>query len=150
MKSLEQFVESGSKVFRHQFSDKGTIENLLYVADGWKETAETETLRSFVRYDAAYNAVHAASIVVVAVMGYRITSAPGHHVETLEAACHSLNASEGLHDRLQAIFEIRNKNYKGILADKDAAASLEQMNNFIELFSVWMKENLKPDRAKPR
>lgn len=134
MRSLRQFVDSGSKVLREQKSDRATEQNLLEVAAGWREHAEDKTFETYIRHEAAYNAVYASSLALIAMLSHCATSAQGDHAEPLEAACKELGLGDALHDPLQAIYEIRNNNCKGVLADRDVEVSVGQMRVFLEHF----------------
>lgn len=63
--------------------------------------------------------------------GWRCTSADGHHVQALEAACAIAGLSTGTFDQLDAIRDLRNDQYHGqpaLASDvKDALAVMEKV-----------------------
>ncbi|MEO7987875.1 MAG: hypothetical protein ABI766_15220 [Gemmatimonadales bacterium] len=149
MRSVEQLIRRGSEAFLSRPLDEERQRNLVALADDFRRIALDDGHGLSARADNAYNAVRAVTNVVVGRLGYQIMSAQGHHRDPLEACCAELGLSQGQHDRLEALMDLRNNNYKGILGNKDAEAAIAEMELFMEAFSGWLKR--KPSaRSSPR
>jgi len=138
LRSVEQLIKAGSKAFRRRALDAERRRNLIVLADDFRRMAHDEEHGLSARGDVAYNAVRAVTSAVLGQLGYEITSAPGHHRDALEACCAELGLSPGQHDRLEALMDLRNNNYKGILGERDARVAIKEMEAFMSVFSDWL------------
>lgn len=141
LRAPEDFVKEGSKVFRAAPTDKHFIRGLIEAAQWKTKDVEIEAVSLDTRVEAAYDAVFDCSLAVLNATGFRVTSAPGHHEQALEAACALVGTSEGLCDRLDALREVRNQKYTGARrSERDLAVAREAMNQFIDLAVSWLRE----------
>lgn len=139
LRTPEAFVKEGSKVFRTAPTDKHLIRGLIETAQWKANDVEIEAVSLDTRVEAAYDAVFDCCLAVLNAVGYRISSAPGHHEQALEAACALVGIGEGLHDRLDALREVRNQKYTGARRSaRDLAVARDAMNQFSELVVTWL------------
>lgn len=137
----EQFVKEGSKVFHQAGQNAESSSSWLRIAAGYMKDAENKSVSNETRLSAAYDAMLNFALVALSAQRYRTTSADGHHVQALEAACACIGTSEGLFARVDAIRIVRNDKYAGIpVKDQDVAEAVATMKEFGELFGEWLKE----------
>lgn len=135
-------------------TSKEQLAALLSHVDSLAKIARDESHALSARAENAYGAVRAAAIFIVARAGFTINSNYGHHREPFEAACQELGLSQGQYDRLEALMDIRNGNYKGIpiASEEEAESAIAEMENFLASFASWIggkPENL-PRGSRPR
>src|SRR2546425_4698001 len=87
LRKPEDFAAQGSKVFRKAPVNRESIQGWVAISGAKaKDSMNTENSTS-TRLGAAYDSVFNLSLAVLASRGWRCTSADGHHVQALEAAC---------------------------------------------------------------
>ena len=96
-------MKEGSKVFRLAPVDKRLIRSLIDAAQAKTRDVEVEAVSLDTRVEAAYDAVFDCCLAVLNAEGYRVTSAPEHHKQALEAACALVGTGERLYDELDAL-----------------------------------------------
>jgi hypothetical protein len=142
LRTPETFIKAGSKVFRTAPVDKHLIRSLIEAAQWKASDVEIEAVSLDTRVEAAYDAVFDCCLAVLNAAGYRVSSAPGHHEQALEAACALAGIGEGLHDKLDALRDVRNQKYTGARrSEKDIAVAREAMNAFTDFAVAWLKHN---------
>lgn len=142
LRTPDAFIREGSKVFRPAPTDKHLIRNLIEAAQGKSNDVEIEAVSLDTRVEAAYDAAFDCCLAVLNAAGYRVTPAPGHHQQAVEAACALVSSSEGLHDRLDALRDVRNQKYTGARrSEKDLAVARDAMNEFTNLAVAWLQKN---------
>lgn len=149
MKSVEDFLKQGSKVFRPRAADRHAIENYLQESDAKADGARNQKDRPGNRVDSAYDAIHLTCLACLSIDGYRTTAEHGHHQELLEAICSRIRGGQGLLDRIEAVMEARNKKYDGSgRSESDAVDAVKAMEEFLVLAEAWLKPRVKALYAK--
>jgi hypothetical protein len=127
----EQFYAEGSKVFARAPVNRQSIDGWISIAHGKARDAMRAENSNSTRLGAAYDAVLNLSFAVLALHGWRCTSADGHHAQALEAAAAYAQTTPAVFDRVDAIRDLRNNQYQGVEpsgADvRDALAAMERM-----------------------
>lgn len=140
LRTPDAFTKGGSKVFRTAPVDKQLIRGLIEAAQWKASDVEIEAVSLDTRVEAAYDAVFDCCVAVINAVGYRISSAPGHHEQALEAACALVGIGEGLHDKLDALRDVRNQKYTGARrSEKDLTVARDAMTTFTDLAVAWLK-----------
>jgi hypothetical protein len=141
LRSVEQFIAEGSKVFHRQAPNREAARGWLRIAARLIRDSRNSKNSNETRLTAAYDAILNFGLVVVSAGGYRVTSAEGHHAQTLEAACARIGASTGLSDRIDAVRVVRNEKYAGIeVKDADVLAAAKALDEFSSLCADWLKK----------
>lgn len=136
----EQFEKEGSKVFVRAASNRESARGWIRIAQRLIRDAANVSVSNETRLSAAYDAMLNFALVIVTAHGYRITSAEGHHAQTLESACALIGASSGLFDRIDAVRDVRNDKYAGIeIEAEDVAVAIAALNEFAPLAAEWLK-----------
>jgi uncharacterized protein (UPF0332 family) len=101
------------------------------------------------RLDTAYDATFFCALAVLASVGYRATSKPGHHEVAMEAAASTMKLQSTLYDEIEALRTWRNRKYQGSFsADaQDVGDALTTARRFLEATSAWLQRE-KPDLLK--
>jgi hypothetical protein len=140
LRSIEQFIGEGSKVFHRQAPNRDASRGWLRIAERLMRDSRNAKNSNETRLTAAYDSILNFALVVVSARGYRVTSADGHHAQTLEAACACIGAGTGLLDRIDAVRIVRNEKYAGIeVKDADVAAAAKALSEFTALCADWLK-----------
>lgn len=111
LKKPDDFRAAGSKVFVQKPADKDAIRNWVDIAQKKIGDADNVAVSNGTRLHAAYDAVMVLSQAVLSANGWKMTGEPGHHQQTLEAACALTGASQPTFDAVDAIREMRNGQY---------------------------------------
>ena len=153
MRSIEQFLQGGSKVFQRRARDLNAVAAHLASADGWARLAAQKEHMPEIRVEAAYNAVHASSLAVIRLLEYRVTSAQGHHVEAIEACCAAIDSGTAVAGDAMTLARWRNDKYEGVpTSEGHAESALETMAQFVDAVGHWIKAHggaAKPAGARP-
>lgn len=118
------------------------IENIRQLVN--RDLADTaiEELSADRRFATAYNAVLQLSKMAVACAGYRVTTGPGHHQKTFEAAKTALGKpSEPLADYFETCRRKRNHidyDASEVVTDTEAQELLEKAEEFQEMVEEWI------------
>ncbi|MFT3816398.1 MAG: hypothetical protein QM750_02000 [Rubrivivax sp.] len=128
----EDFVAEGSRVFRKAPVNRESIQGWVAIAgDKAKDSLNNDNSTS-TRLGAAYDAVFNLSLAVLASQGWRCTSADGHHVQALEAACACAGATQAAFDQMDAVRDVRNNQYNGVPpSEADVALAQGCMNRLV-------------------
>ena len=110
----EDFVAEGSKVFRQAPVNRTSIQGWVSISrDKVKDSLNKDNSTS-TRLGAAYDSVFNLSLAVLASHGWRCTSADGHHMQALEAACAYAGTTLAVFDQMDAVRDVRNNQYNGV------------------------------------
>jgi hypothetical protein len=144
LRSPDAFLREGSKVFRAVATDKSLVRSLIEAAQWKANDVEIEAVSLDTRVEAAYDAVFDCCLAVINAAGFRVSSAPGHHEQALEAACALIGASERLFDNLDALRDVRNQKYTGARrADADLEVAKRVLSELSELAIGWLQQHHK-------
>lgn len=142
MRSVEQFLKEGSKVFQRKAPDMKAVEVHLASADGWGGIAFQKETLAEIRVEAAYNTIHAASLAVIRLLEYRVTSAQGHHAEVIEACCAAIDSGTSVARDAMTLARWRNGKYDGVATtEENVLTALDTMKRFLEAVQEWIKAN---------
>ena len=120
--------------------DRVAIRNWLLAAQRKTQDGLIEQNSFDTRMEANYDACFNLALVVVNAQGWKPKSSEGHHMYTLEAACHAIDASTAVFDRVDAIRELRNLKYGGVArSQRDVDVSARVLEEFSTLVLEWMK-----------
>lgn len=138
LRKPEDFYKEGSKVFRKAPVNRESIQGWVGIARGKVADAQRKENSRTTRLGAAYDAVLNLSFAVLATKGWRCTSGDGHHAQALEAAASYANVTDSVFDRVDAIRDLRNNQYRGVEpSEDDVEAALNAMNRMTpELLAV--------------
>jgi hypothetical protein len=140
LRSIENFREAGSKVFRPAPTDKRAIRAWLVAAQAKAADSAVEAVSLDTRVEAAYDAVFNCCLAVINAKGYRLGAAPGHHEEGLEAACAIVAVGEAAFGEIDALRELRNHKYTGTPRTvQDLADATRVMDRFTETVVAWFR-----------
>ena len=132
LRKPEDFYREGSKVFRKAPINAKAIRGWIAISEGKVADAFRESNSSTTRLGAAYDAMLNLSFALLCAKGRRCTSADGHHVQALEAACAYAALSTGTFDELDAIRDLRNDQYQGVPATpQDVAGALSVLERVV-------------------
>ncbi len=112
LRKPEDFYKEGSKVFRKAPVNRESLQGWVKIAAGKVADANRKENSPTTRLGAAYDAVLNLSFAVLASKGWRCTSDHGHHAQALEAAASYANITESVFDRVDAIRDLRNNQYR--------------------------------------
>ncbi|WP_431263246.1 hypothetical protein ACQ859_25080 [Roseateles chitinivorans] len=127
LRKPEDFYKEGSKVFRKAPFNVSSIKGWITISEGKVADSLRAENSNTTRLGAAYDAILNLSFALLCSKGWRCTSADGHHVQALEAACAYAELSASVFDQLDAIRDLRNDQYQGVPAtsqDVDEALAL--------------------------
>lgn len=142
LRTPKTFIEEGSKVFRPVAIDKTLIRGLIEAAQWKASDVEIEAVSLDTRVEAAYDAVFDCCLAVINAAGYRVSSAPGHHEQGLEAACALIGAGTRLFDNLDALRDVRNQKYTGARrTEADLQVAKAALAEFSEMAINWLQRN---------
>lgn len=138
LRKPEDFYKEGSKVFRKAPFNVSSIKGWVTISEGKVADSLRAENSSTTRLGAAYDAILNLSFALLCSKGWRCTSADGHHVQALEAACAYAGLSSNVFDQLDAIRDLRNDQYQGVPAtSKDVDEALALMERVVpELLSL--------------
>jgi hypothetical protein len=136
----EQFVREGSKVFRKAPVNTLSIAGWVKIAGGKAADAARKANSASTRLGAAYDAVFNLTLAVLCKHGWRCTSADGHHVQALEAACAYSGIGQSVFDAVDAMRDMRNNQYQGIEPTlQDVEYALEVMNRVVPRLLAYIQ-----------
>ncbi|WP_454690876.1 hypothetical protein [Achromobacter aloeverae] len=128
------FVAEGSKVFLKAPLNRESIRGWVDMAYAKARDASNIDNSTSTRLGAAYDAVFNLSLAVLSAHGWRCTSANGHHVQALEAACAYAGAGQRMFDEMDAVRDARNDQYNGVApGEGDVASALKAMKQLVPL-----------------
>lgn len=114
LRKPDGFYREGSKVFHKTAVNRVNINGWISISKGKIADAQRESNSPTTRIGAAYDAVFNLSLAKVGAEGWRVTSAEGHHAQTLEAACALSEISQSTFDDIDALRDLRNDQYQAI------------------------------------
>ncbi|MGE4243253.1 hypothetical protein [Ramlibacter sp.] len=136
----EDFIRSGSRVFRKAPVNTGAIQGWIRIAEGKAADAHRTANSATTRLGAAYDSVLNLGLAVLCKEGWRCTSAEGHHAQALEAACAYAGISVGLADEVDAMRDLRNGQYQGVEPTQpDVEYALKVMGRVVPEFLNFLK-----------
>jgi hypothetical protein len=93
------------------------------------------------RMDAAYDSVFFCALAVLASQSVRVSSKPGHHQMSLEAAAHIMSLPQELSDTVDALRDWRNRKYQAAFtaSDADVTDALDTVFRYLEATSSWFQ-----------
>lgn len=152
LRNADDFLRGGSKVFRRAPTNKQAIQGWVQIAKGKVADADRAENSPSTRFGAAYDAVLNLSFAVLSAQGWRASSEPGHHAETLEAACAYARVGQGAFDSIDAVREVRRNQYGGAPpADEDVKRAIAAMERLVpELLALlgdYLKQGLPDGQA---
>lgn len=132
LRKPEDFYKEGSKVFRKAPVNREGIAGWKRIAKGKVADAYLTQNSPTTRLGAAYDSILNLSFAVLAINGWRCTSAEGHHAQALEAAAAYAGVAVTLFDKVDAIRDLRNNQYQGIEpSEEDIAAALAAVQRMV-------------------
>lgn len=141
LRKPKDFQTEGSKVFYAAPASREAIKGWIGIAYGKVADSQRTENSNSTRLGAAYDAVFNLSLAVVNKDGWRTTSANGHHAQALEAAASYAGVTQAEFDRLDAIKDLRNDQYRGIEpSDNDVKAALDVMERMVPALIALLKD----------
>ena len=143
LRKPEDFFAQGSKVFRKAPLNRGAIEGWVSISGAKAKDSLNTSNSTSTRLGAAYDSVFNLSLAVLASRGWRCTSADGHHVQALEAACACAGVTQHVFDEMDAVRDVRNSQYDGIPpTEVDVKLALASMHRLVPQFMAFLAEFL--------
>lgn len=145
-----QIAQSEPRLVRQERGlDKGTVQELLAAGVQKFEDANRKANSSPTRLEAAYDAMLFCALAIFAARGYRVTAEKGHHTVALEGMAAELQLAQAHIDQIEAVQEIRNTKYTGLLkvSDADMKTALEQAQRVLNQTEAWFQAN-RPELLK--
>lgn len=132
LRKPEDFLAQGSKVFRQAPVNRESIQGWVGISGAKVKDSMNGENSTSTRLGAAYDSVLNLSLAVLASHGWRCTSADGHHVQALEAACAYAGTTQAVFDEMDAVRDVRNSQYDGVApTEADVRLALACMNRLV-------------------
>jgi len=139
-----QIAQSEPRLVRQERGlDKGTVQELLAAGVQKFQDANRKANSGPTRLEAAYDAMLFCALAIFAARGYRVTAEKGHHTVALEGMAAELQLAQAHIDQIEAVQEIRNTKYTGLLkvSDADMKTALEQAQRVLNQTEAWFQAN---------
>lgn len=139
----DEFYAKGSKVFRKAPVNRSAIQGWVQISQGKVSDAMKPDNSPGTRLGAAYDSVLNLSLAVLASKGWRVSSAEGHHAQSLEAACSYAGVTESVFNDMDAVRDLRNNQYDGVPASQDDVKfAIVSMERLVPPLLHMLKEHL--------
>ena len=144
LRKPENFVGEGSKVFRRAPVNRSSIQGWVSISGAKVKDSMNKENSTSTRLGAAYDSVLNLSLAVLASQGWRCTSADGHHMQALEAACAYAGTTQAVFDQLDAVRDVRNNQYNGVPpSEVDVGLAVASMNRLVPQLMSLLQAALK-------
>lgn len=144
LRTPEDFSAEKNRVFEKAPVNRGSIQGWVNLAQAKIQDSANTQISTSTRLGAAYDAMLDLSLAVLNSKGWRVTSAPGHHAQTLEAACAYAGAGDSLFETIDAILDLRNMHYQAKApAPADLESALDALGKLAPLLLAELSAFLK-------
>jgi len=118
--------------------DKLAVRAWLTAAEDKIRDADNVGVSLGTRFEAAYDAAFFIALAVLNAEGWKSRSVEGHHAYVLEAACLAVAASTSTFELLDAVRDIRNQKYAGVVrVEADLHDARRVFDEFSDLAGAW-------------